>query len=475
MPQDNLISKMIRKFYITLLSLFAPAVLMAQSGVSESSTNVILIMVDDMGYAELGSYGQETIQTPHLDSMAEEGIRFTDHYSGASICKPARESIMTGMHTGNTYVKGNFLSHSEGDMATPFDKIERKTIAEYLQHAGYSTGLIGKWGLGGAGSGSGPNSRGFDYSLSYLSQINAHNYYPPFLWENEEQLFLEKNRNGDKGSYSHHLFVDKTLEFIDKNSSSENPFFLYLPYTIPHGRYEIPDDAPYSNEDWSQQQKNIAAMITQLDKDVGQILQLLKEKGIDENTVVFFTSDNGPTGAATRYFDSNGSLRGIKADLYEGGIRVPMIAWWPGTIEPGQVSGHISAAWDFLPTICEIVGVDYANDLDGISFLSELLGREQEEHEFLYWELYNYNYNWGNEDNTLPRNWLENKAVRYGKWKAVKPDIFSDKNAEMELYDLENDLGETTNVAEHYPKIVQKIEAFMISTYNKNPHFPYRP
>lgn len=427
-----------------------------------------------MGYSELGSYGQKIIQTPNLDAMANEGMRFTDHYSGASICKPSREAIMTGMHTGNTYVRGNYLSQSEGDFATPFDKIDKRTIGEYAKKAGYKTAMMGKWGLGGAGSGSGPNSRGFDYSLAYLSQINAHNYFPPFLWENEEQVFLKNNNDDKKGSYSHDLFVNKTLEFIEE-SDAEEPFFLYLPYTLPHGRFEIPSDAPYTDNDWNQQQKNIAAMITLLDTDIGRILNLLEDKGIDENTVVFFTSDNGPTGSSNRYFDSNGPLRGVKSDLYEGGIRVPMIAWWPGTINSGQTSGHISAAWDFLPTIAELAGLEPPTDIDGISLLPELLGQEQPQHEFLYWELYGYNYGWSNEDNTKPRNWLEHRAVRYGKWKAVIPDIYSTRSDEIELYDLENDLGETTNVADQNIQIVQKIEAYLIANYNPNPHFPYRP
>lgn len=454
-----------------ILLLIPESLLYAQNSSELSKPNIILIMVDDLGYGELGSYGQEIIQTPFLDTMAKEGMRFTDYYSGSTVCAPSRESLMTGMHTGNTYLKGNFNVPSEGDFPIPFS---RKTIAQYLKPAGYRTALIGKWGLGGAGSGSGPNSRGFNYSLAYLSQLNAHSYYPPFLWENEEKNHLEGNMNGQSTTYSHTFFVNKTLEYIE-NSDNEQPFFLYLPYTIPHGRFEIPDDAPYSNEDWGQTQKNIAAMVTLLDRDVGRILELLREKEMAENTVVFFTSDNGPTSTANPFFNSNGPLRGIKRDLYEGGIRVPMIAWWPGTIEPGQRSSHISAAWDFLPTIVDIAGLEPPSDVDGISFLPELLGEEQPEHEFLYWEFYDYNWNWEQNNNNLPRNWLESQAVRYGKWKAVIPEIFSNQNTETELYDLENDIGETTNVAQDHPKIVQKLEAYMIRAYKTNPHFPYRP
>jgi len=477
-----------------MLLLVGGKTLLAQPSGLEKRPNIILIMADDLGYAELGSYGQEILQTPNLDAMAEEGIRFTDFYAGVSICKPSRESLMTGMHTGNTFVKGNFLSQSEGDFATPFDLIGRNTIAEYVKDAGYRTAMTGKWGLGGAGSGSGPNSRGFDYSLAYLSQMNAHNYFPPFLWENEKMIHLEENRLPEEvndnmegaqrdnagpsletqRTYSHHLFADKALELIEKSGSDE-PFFLYLPFTLPHGRFEIPDDSPWTEMQWSQTQKNIAAMISLLDRDVGRIMELLKEKGIDNNTVLLFTSDNGPTATANRFFDSNGPLRGIKGDLYEGGIRVPLIVWWPGVLEPG-VSTHVAAAWDLLPTIAEIAGVEYpADEIDGISFLPLLLGNEQPKHEFLYWELYTYNYRWGNEENTRPRNWLEHRAVRYGKWKAVMPNIFTEQNAVMELYDLDNDIGETTDVSALHPKIVQKIEAFMISNYNTNPYFPLRP
>lgn len=455
----------IQCLFCGLLLLILPVVLLGQSNLSESKPNIILIMADDLGRSELGSYGQQIIRTPNLDQMAEEGTRFTDFYAGSTVCAPSRNVLMTGRHTGHTYVRGNFHTGSwPADLTLP-DTV--KTVAEYMKEAGYQTAMIGKWGLGDT-----PNEQGFDYSLAYLDQIDAHSYYPPHLWENQQKLLLGGNQEGERGTYSHHVFVDKTLEYIE-DSSSDEPFFLYLPYTIPHGRFEIPDDTPYSNKDWPPQKKNIAAMITLLDQDIGRIIQLLKDKEISENTVVFFTSDNGPTGAGNQYFNSNGPLKGIKRDLYEGGIRVPLIAWWPETIRAGQTSSHVSAAWDFLPTLADLAGVEVQESIDGVSFLPELLGKEQPRHEYLYWEYYHYNWTWGRDDyDGQPRNWLQSRAVRYGKWKAVENDIYRNGNSTLELYDLSADIGEEKNIAEDHPEIVGKIKKYISGCCSVSPHFP---
>lgn len=434
----------------------------SKSSSYNSKPNIILIMADDLGYGELGSYGQELVQTPHLDSMAEEGMRFTSFYSGSTVCAPSRNVLMTGRHTGHTLVRGNYHTGEwPADLTLPDST---RTIAEYLKGVGYKTAMIGKWGLGDE-----PNKQGFDYSLAYLDQIDAHSYYPLHLWENEQKLPLEGNIDDKQGTYSHNVFVDKTLEYI-RSYNSDEPFFMYLPYTIPHGRFEPPEDTPYTAKDWPQQQKNIAAMITRLDRDIGRILQLLEEKGIAGNTLVLFTSDNGPTGSANQFFNSNGPLRGIKRDLYEGGIRVPLIAWWPGTIHPGQTSDHVAAAWDLLPTFTELAGIELPAGIDGVSFVPELLGKEQPEHEFLYWEYYHYNWSWGREDHDgRPRNWLAGRAVRYGKWKAVTGDT----SVDWELYNLENDLGETYNVVSDHPEIIRKIKKHLATCCNTSPYFPY--
>lgn len=453
-----------KRFFSAFLFLFAPALLVQ----AQTKPNIILVMADDLGYGDLGCYGQELIRTPHIDSLAAAGIRFTDFYSGSTVCAPSREALLTGMHTGHTFVRGNFnTGDPEGDLNMPGDK---RTIGEYLKQAGYRTAVIGKWGVGSPGSG--PNTQGFDYSFCYLDQISAHNYYPPHLFENEKKVLLEDNRDGAERTYSHDVFVDKTLDFI-RNSDRQQPFFLYLPYTIPHGKHVVPDDAPYSEENWAQQFKNYAAMITRLDRDVGRIMQLLKEKGIAGNTVVLFTSDNGANPAFARFFKSNGSLRGAKRDLYEGGIREPLIVCWPGKIKPGRTSGHVSAAWDLLPSVCEIAGAEAPTGIDGISFLPELLGKQQPEHEFLYWEYYEYNWNWGKNGNQQPRNWLESRAVRYGKWKAVKTRIFEDPQAPAELYDLEADRAETRNVAAEHPEIIKKVEDHFADCCTGSRYFPY--
>lgn len=454
------------KARITFVVLF----IVGCSAVGQQRPNVILIMADDLGYGDLGCYGQTRIRTPNIDVLAENGMRFTQYYAGSTVCAPSREVLLTGRHTGHTQIRGNFLTDDREDPALPGSAV---TIAELLKEAGYRTGIIGKWGLGGEGNG--PTTQGFDYSYGYLDQIQAHNYYPPFLYENDKKVMIDSNSDDREQVYSHHLFFDKTVDFLT-NSEPGKPFLLYLPYTIPHGKHVIPDDAPYSAEEWPQSFRNYAAMITLLDRDVGRIVALVKERGLDENTLILFTSDNGANRAFAEFFKSNGPFRGHKTTLYEGGIREPLIAYWPGTIRPGQVSDRITAAWDVAPTVCEIASVPVPASADGVSFRATLLGREQRmEDRYLYWEYYTYNYNWNKPGSTMPRNWLDSRAVRKGKWKAIMKSNHAGVVEPIQLYDLETDPAEKRNVAGENMTITQALFRLMTeASVADAPYFPYR-
>ncbi|MBM3475290.1 MAG: arylsulfatase [Armatimonadetes bacterium] len=416
--------------------------------------NIIFILADDLGYGDLGCYGQKVIRTPNLDQMAAEGLRFTDAYAGSTVCAPSRCALMTGLHTGHCRVRGNAL--------VPLQP-EDVTVAELLKGAGYTTGIIGKWGLGEPDTPGVPNRQGFDTWFGYLNQAHAHNYYPEYLWRNEEKVELSQNLNGGRGEYSHDLFTQEALEYVQQHA--REPFFLYLAYTIPHannerGRatgdgMEVPTDAPYSGRNWPQPMKGHAAMITRLDRDIGTLFSLLKDLGIEKDTLVFLTSDNGPHkegGADPAFFRSSGPLRGHKRDLYEGGIRVPMLARWPGMIQPG-VSDLPWAFWDFLPTACQFAGVKPPGGIDGLSVLPTLFSRPQKPHDFMYWEFHERGFE---------------QAVRHGQWKAVRHGL--DKS--IELYDLAADLGETRNVAADRPDEVAAIEEYLRSARAESKEFP---
>lgn len=453
---------------IPIRALFVMGLIMLHAGVkAQKKPNVVLIMADDFGYGDAGCYGQQIIKTPFIDSLAAQGMRFTQYYSGNTVCAPSREALLTGMHTGHTYIRGNFLTDQQEDPALPAEKV---TIAELLKKEGYHTALIGKWGLGGEGHG--PETQGFDYSFGYLDQIQAHNYYPPVVYENGKKVFLPENADGKKGTYSHTLFVEKTLAFLDQ--PQDKPFFLYLPYTIPHGDHVIPDNAPYTDKPWPEEMKNYAAMITLLDADIGRILSKLKAHGLDENTIILFLSDNGANPTAAKFFRSNGDFRGSKFNMYEGGIREPFIAYWPGKIRAGQVSAQVTAGWDVLPTICQLTGVKIPDGIDGISFYPTLFNKgKQASHPYLYWEYYNYNYNW--KDGKKPRNWLESRGVRFGQWKAVIQSTPADKEGVVELYDLTADPAESTDQASSHPDLVKKVRTIINSASTDNaPFFPYK-
>ena len=413
--------------------------------------NFVYILADDLGYGDLGSYGQTKIRTPSLDRMAAGGLRFTQHYSGASACAPSRFTLMTGKHIGRSDTYGNVqkLKHEE------------ETIAEVLKRAGYTTGAVGKWALGTL-----PTQHGFDEWYGFMSQNYAHFHYPEFIWDGEERVEIAENRNlrvngrypPGKGVYIQDRFTEKALSFITRHRNE--PFFLYLAYTIPHLELAVPDDslvvykgtfeeisfdttatsevagrlAFYDGHGYCSSDNpraTYASMISRMDRDIGRILALLEELGLDNDTLVVFSSDNGPTGIeagdATKFFKSAGGLRGGKGLPYEGGIRVPMIAWWPGRIQAGGISDHVSYFPDILPTFADLAGFDVVEPVDGISMTPTLLGQSGQKNGFQFWA----------------------KAIRKGKWKYV----------EGRLYNLDDDPGETTDLAVEHPDIVHELNA----------------
>lgn len=440
-----------------------------EHGKVQSKPNIIYIMADDLGYGDIGCYGQGKIHTPNLDQLASQGIIFTQHYAGSTVCAPSRACLMTGYHTGHSVVRGNRESKPEGQYPMPDSVI---TVAELFKQAGYTTGATGKWGLGSPGSEGDPVNQGFDLFFGYNCQREAHFFYPQHLWRNREKVIIRENENGAKNIYSHYLIANEALKFIQENK--DNPFFLYVPFTIPHAELAIPDsllneykgkfdEIPYAGQHYGAQEfprAAYAAMVTLMDYDVGRILNLLDDLQLAKKTLIIFTSDNGPHregGNDPDYFDSNGPLRGIKRDLYEGGIRVPFIVRWPGKIKANSRSDHISAFWDFLPTACEIAEIDPPPGIDGISYLPALLGHPQTEHEYLYWEFHEQN---------------GKQAIRKGKWKAVRLNVSENKDSPVQLYDLSTDSCEMNNVADRFPEIVKTMEEMLISARTKDPAWP---
>jgi len=421
--------------------------------------NIIFIMADDLGYADLGCYGQKKIQTPNIDRLAAEGMRFTQCYAGAAVCAPSRSVLMTGQHTGHTRVRANFakkggtlvLDNGPAQWRVPL-KPEDVTVAEVLKQAGYATGITGKWGLGEPKTTGVPNKQGFDEWFGYLNQRRAHTYYPPYLWRNEKKITLNGNEDGGQGQYSHDLFTQFALEFISRHQSKR--FFLYLPYTIPHAKYEIPSTWPYSDEDWPPDAKVHAAMITRMDGHIRLIMALLKELRIDRNTIVFFCSDNGAAKRWEGIFDSCGPLRGHKGELYEGGIRTPMIVRWPGKVPAGKTSDALWYFADVLPTLADLAGARAPDNIDGVSIVPTLLGQKQQtDDRFVYWE--------------SPGGSLQ-QAVRWLNYKAVRPAA----DRVLELYDLKTDGGERHNIAPENLGVVHEIETFLDTARTDSPHWP---
>ncbi len=448
-----------------------------------SKPNIVYILADDLGYGDLSCYGQTHFQTPNLDKMAAEGMMFTQHYAGTTVCAPSRSSLMTGQHTGHTPIRGNKGWEPEGQWPLP---AEAFTMAEMLKEAGYVTGAFGKWGLGFINTEGDPNKQGIDEFYGFNCQSLAHNYYPGHLWDNHEKVMLEEN-TGDKFEiYAPELIHKRALEFIQKNK--DKPFFLYYPNIIPHAELLLPEenlaqfrgkflpenvykgtepgDPRFRTGGYGTQPEShaaFAAMVTLLDKQVGEVLAKLKELGLEKNTIVMFSSDNGPHlegGADPDYFDSNGPLKGYKRDLYEGGIREPMIAWWPGKIQAGSKTDHISAFWDIMPTLAELIGVEAPKNIDGISFLPTLLNQEgQKEHDYLYWEFHERG---------------GRRAIRKGDWKLVQYNLFDSEKRTTELYDLSNDIGETNNLASEHPELVNEMLDLMISSHVESDVFPFQ-
>ncbi len=459
---------------------------------STAPPNIIYILADDMGYGDLGCYGQQTLHTPHIDRLAAQGMKFTQHYAGATVCAPSRASLLTGKQPGNSPVRGN---QPAGQLILN-DEI---TIPEALKTKGYRSAIIGKWGVGHPPTPTDPLRNGFDEYYGYINMWHAHNFYPEFLYKNAEKVALEGNLTDWSHNYAKHHpdgmpegtgvakekktyvleeFENETIDFLERNQA--NPFFLYLALNMPHANNEagyylkdgmevpmmekdgerIPNYGKFVNKDWPQPEKGFAKMIELIDNTVGQIEAKLEELGIAENTVVIFASDNGPHQEGHHkvdFFDSNGPLRGAKRDLYEGGIRVPMIVKWPGRIKAGSITDHPSAFMDLLPTFCDMAGVQVPTGTDGISFLPTLLDNsiQQEKHPYLYWEFYELG---------------GRQAVREGKWKYIKLNVRDQsKPLVKELYDLEADLAESNNLIEQYPEVVERMEKHLQEAHIEHP------
>jgi arylsulfatase A len=435
------------------------ATLMAQP--RKRPPNIVFILADDLGYADLGCYGQKIIRTPNIDRLSTQGMRFTNAYSGCTVCAPSRNVLMTGFHAGHITVRSN----PGGVSILPEDV----TVAQVLKSAGYATGGFGKWGLGDIGTPGVPWKHGFDQFFGYLHQIHAHFYYPPYLLDNDKKFPLPGNEGGKRTTYSHDVIAGKALDFI-RASAGKQPFFCYVPFTIPHMEYLVPEDSlaeyrgkvtevgPIAKGHYAEQEfphAAYAAMVTRMDRDVGRILSLIEELHMSDDTIVIFASDNGPISGQNQgdYFHSAGPLRGRKQQMYEGGIRVPMIARWPGRIAAGSTSDLPTYFADFMPTAAELAGGKAPSGIDGISIVPTLLGgRSQPKHEFMYWELPTYAAKTGTFPPQQPM-----MGVRMGDWKAVRPKA----DAPLELYNLKQDLGETKNVAAETPQVMARIETYL--------------
>jgi arylsulfatase len=447
------------------------------TGQTAKRPNVVFILADDLGYADLGCYGQKKIKTPNLDRLAAEGMRFTQAYSGNPVCAPSRCTLMTGQHTGHSQVRGN--KQVGGDAGWVLGATTGGqwplaegtfTVGHLFQRAGYATGAFGKWGLGRVGTTGDPQKQGFDHFFGYICQRQAHTFYPNHLWRDGAIFWIEENKDGVEKVYSHDLISEEALKFL--RSNRDKPFFLYVPSTIPHVALQAPEDSlaeykgqwpdpPYDGKRGYVPHANpracYAAMVTLLDKEVGRIMALLQELGLDDNTLVIFTSDNGPTyagGSDAGFFESAGPLNGLKGSVWEGGVRVPFIARWPGRIKPGSENDHICAFWDFLPTCAELLNEQPPAGIDGISILPTLLGRsgQQKKHDSLYWELNNQ------------------QAVRMGDWKALrlKP------GQKIQLFNLRTDVGEQKDVAGEHPDIIARVEEIFANGRTDSEAFPLK-
>jgi len=438
--------------------------------------NIIIILADDLGYGSLGCYGQKKIKTPHIDQMAKEGIRYTNAYCGTSVSAPSRCVLMTGMHTGHAAIRGNAEVNPYGQYPLPDSCL---TIAEMLKQNGYYTGLMGKWGLVVENTEGDPQSQGFDDFFGYYCQVDAHNSFPEFLMKNQKKVFLtnkvqyeskdhwSRGRAGyatEKKQYSNQLITEQAIKYID--SVKNEPFFVYLSLTIPHDNgeapknqiFEVPDFGIYKNKNWSENDKAYAAMITQLDKYVGDINHKLKELGLDQNTIVIFTSDNGAEYEGI--FNSNGNLRGGKRDMYEGGIRVPMIVHWPEKIKKARTSNQVCAFWDIMPTIADVINKKDVPRTDGISILPDWLGLNCKYRDYLYWEFHEQG---------------KKQAVLQGDWKLIHLNVSIPEKECYELYNIQKDPTEKNDIAFQNPKMVEKLKLILQQEHIANPDWKFLP
>ncbi|WP_429050596.1 arylsulfatase [Chitinophaga sp. W3I9] len=475
------------KIFNTLLPIAAGFTLLTAPVAAQQkktpSPNIVFILADDLGYGDLSAYGQRKFNTPHIDQLAKQGMRFTQFYAGTSVCAPSRASLVTGLHTGHTFIRGNKEIQPEGQQPIADTVI---TLMEVLKKAGYTSGIFGKWGLGPVGSEGDPMKQGTDRFYGYNCQRESHRFFPTHLWDNDTKVVLEQNgRLEHMNTYAPDLIQQQALRFLDDNKNK--PFFLYLTYTLPHAELQVPDDSlfrhfkgkfeekPYKGNDYgpnatvpgyaSQQYPHaaFATMVTRLDNYVGEVMARLKELGLDKNTLVIFTSDNGPHkegGADPAFFNSSGGFRGVKRDLYEGGIREPFIARWPGNIKAGSTNSFQGAFWDIMPTLAQLTNAPAVPYTDGVSLLPTLTGKKgQQPHNYLYWEFH--------EDGGR-------QAVRQGNWKAVRLHAAQHPDGALELYDLSTDPGETKNIAAAHPDITRKLAAYMREAHVETALYPFQ-
>ena len=454
----------------------------------EKLPNVIFVLADDLGYGDIEPYGQQIIKTPHLSQLANEGMKFTQFYTGTAVCAPSRASFMTGQTTGETHIRGNREVREPIDGQAPI-LAGAPSVAQLFKQAGYRTGCFGKWGLGTPDSEGNPLKQGFDTFFGYNSQFRAHRRYPAYLWHDNEKVMIPENGNYERQEvYAEDLIQQHILQYIGAQTT-DTPFFMWLTYTLPHAELVVPNDSiyqqyqhlpkrPYKGHDYSgitdkpfgwagymsqpDTYGTYAAMVSRLDWYVGQIRKALKAKGLEDDTIIIFASDNGAHregGADPKFFNSSAGLRGIKRDLYEGGIRTPYIVYWKGKVKAGSVSDHVGAFWDMMPTFAEITGQKLATTPHQVSFLPTLLGKKQKAHKYLYWEFHEEG---------------GKQAVRYKHWKGVRLNVNKNKEAPIELYDLRTDLAEQHNLAEQYPKVVKKMKKIMSEAHTRSDLFPFQ-
>lgn len=457
-----------KNFALVLIFFWVSTCIYARTPQKNQKPNIIYVLADDLGYGEIGCYGQQKIKTPHIDQLAKEGMLFTQHYAGSTVCAPSRSALLTGQHTGHTYVRANGKHQLRPNP-------EDLTIGYYLQQAGYKTAMIGKAGTGCTCEVGQPNDKNFDYFLGFLGHGAAHTYFPEFIYENSDTITFPNN-GGTKtwrgDTWVHDVFIDKALKFIDDNK--DQPFYLNYSALLPHAQIWAPEaskkdytgmfpEKPYHGKRYGtceDPNATVAGMISRLDWEVGQIVEKLEELGLSENTIIMYASDNGPAkvgGRDPQFFKATGDFRGIKRDLYEGGIRIPFIVKWPGKVKANSTSDHLSAFWDVLPTLAELAGVEVTSEIDGISFLPTLKGQsDQKQHDYLYWEFYERG---------------GNQAVRMGQWKAVTKKIKSNPDAPIELYDLTVDPGEENDIAHQNPQIIKKIKDILKTARYDNDKF----